>query len=74
MEVWSDWLTMHGMPWPYYPKTGIGVSGSAWLDTGYESIIRGNNTEGNSKYLLNQGRAVLLGVTGAMTSSDKTSP
>ena len=55
----SLWLTMHGMPWPYYPKTGIGVSGSAWLDTGYESIIRGNNTEGNSKYLLNQGRAVL---------------
>lgn len=55
----SLWLNMHGMPWPYYPKTGIGISGSAWLDTGYESIKRGNPTEPSSKYLLNQGRAVL---------------
>jgi hypothetical protein len=50
---------MHGMPWPYYPKTGIGVSGYAWLDTGYETITRGNPTESNSKFLVSQGRAVL---------------
>ena len=57
----SLWFSgnMHGMPWPYYPKTGIGVSGYAWLDTGYESISRGNATEPNLKYLVSQGRAVL---------------
>jgi len=57
----SLWFSgnMHGMPWPYYPKTGIGVSGYAWLDTGYESITRGNTTDPSSKYLLSDGRAVL---------------
>ncbi len=57
----SLWFSgnMHGMPWPYYPKTGIGVSGYAWLDTGYETITRGNATEANSKFLVSQGRAVL---------------
>jgi len=55
----SLWLTMHGMPWPYYPKTGIGVSGSAWIDGGYESIKRGNPSEASIKYLVNQSRAVL---------------
>ena len=29
------------------PKTGIGVSGYAWVDTGYEVIVRGNNSEPN---------------------------
>jgi len=57
----SLWFSgnMHGMPWPYYPKTGIGVSGYAWLDTGYETITRGNAVEPNVKYLVSQGRAVL---------------
>jgi len=58
----SLWLSgnMHGMPWPYYPKTGIGVSGYAWLDTGYETIDRGNNAnQPDLKQLVNQGRAVL---------------
>jgi hypothetical protein len=55
----SLWLTMHGMPWPYYPKTGIGVSGSVWVDFGYESIKRGDPTQSNDKFLLNQSRAVL---------------
>jgi hypothetical protein len=50
---------MHGMPWPYYPKTGIGVSGSLWIDTGYETIKRGNPTDSNAKDLVSQGRAVL---------------
>jgi len=49
---------MHGMPWPYYPKTGIGVSGYAWIDTGDESIKRGNHSEPNYKYLVSQGRAL----------------
>lgn len=55
----SLWLAMHGMPWPYYPKTGIGVSGSVWVDFGYESIQRGDPTQSNDKFLLNQSRAVL---------------
>src|SRR3954471_3268231 len=57
----SLWFSgnFHGMPWPYYPKTGIGVSGYAWLDTGYETIDRGNITEPDSRFLVSQGRAVL---------------
>src|SRR5450755_3150520 len=65
----SLWFSgnMNGMPWPYYPKTGIGVSGYAWIDTGYESIVRGNSSEPNYKYLVSQGRA-LLRVTPTYTS------
>jgi hypothetical protein len=56
----SLWMTFHGMPWPYYPKTGIGISGYAWVDTGYEQVDRGVTTEtAEIKYLLQQGRAVL---------------
>jgi hypothetical protein len=55
----SMWLSMHGIPWPYYPKTGIGVSGSIWVDFGYESIKRGDPTQSNDRFLLNQSRAVL---------------
>ena len=57
----SLWFSgnMNGMPWPYYPKTGIGISGYAWLDTGYETIHRGNPQEPSSKYLINQGRGLL---------------
>jgi hypothetical protein len=28
------------LQWPYMPKTGVGVSGYAWVDTGYEQIRR----------------------------------
>jgi len=52
-------LSMHGMPWPYYPKTGVGVSGSIWADFGYETIKRGDPTQSNDKFLLHQSRAVL---------------
>jgi hypothetical protein len=57
----SLWLTFHGMPWPYYPRTGIGFSGYAWVDTGYEQVDRGIPTgeAQEIKYLLQQGRAVL---------------
>jgi hypothetical protein len=50
---------MHGMPWPYYPRTGIGVSGYAWVDTGYETVDRGQVSQPGIKYLVSQGRAVL---------------
>jgi hypothetical protein len=55
----SLWMTFHGLQWPYYPKTGIGVSGSAWIDSGYEHISRGNPTEQGIKYWLQQGRLLL---------------
>jgi hypothetical protein len=58
----SLWMTFHGLQWPYYPKTGIGVAGYAWVDSGYESIDRGNPTEQGIAYWLQQGR-VLVRVT-----------
>src|SRR5262245_36764882 len=58
----SLWMTFHGLQWPYYPKTGIGVAGYAWVDSGYESIDRGNPTEQGIDYWLQQGR-VLVRVT-----------
>jgi hypothetical protein len=51
--------SMHGMQWPYYPKTGIGVSGSVWVDTGYQAVKRGNPSDPNTKLLVSQGRGVL---------------
>jgi hypothetical protein len=65
----SLWLTMHGMPWPYTPRSGIGLSGSVWNDSGYETITRGNQTEANINYLVNQARAVLR-VTPTYTRAD----
>jgi hypothetical protein len=65
----SLWFTFHGLQWPYYPKTGIGVSGYAWVDTGYERVKRGNPSEQSIKYMLQQGR-VLLRVTPAYTAGD----
>jgi hypothetical protein len=57
----SLWLSgsMHGMPWPYTPRNGVGVSGYVWSDGGYETISRGNQTEANIKYLVNQVRGVV---------------
>ena len=52
-------MTFHGLQWPYYPKTGIGVSGYVWLDTGYEHLHRGDPSEPSYKYMLQQGRLVL---------------
>jgi hypothetical protein len=65
----SLWSTFHGLQWPYYPKTGIGISGYAWIDTGYEEIRRGNPTEQGIKYRLQQGR-LLLRVTPTYTFGD----
>jgi hypothetical protein len=54
----SLWLTFHGLQWPYYPKTGVGVGGYVWIDTGYEEITRDQSRAGTI-YWLQQGRAVL---------------
>jgi hypothetical protein len=65
----SLWMTFHGLQWPYYPRTGIGVSGYVWVDTGYERVERGNPSEQGIKYLLQQGR-LLLRVTPTYTNGD----
>ncbi len=55
----SLWLSaFHGLQWPYIPKTGIGISGSAWIDTGYQRTTHGAEHQ-ISRYRLQQGRAVL---------------
>jgi hypothetical protein len=64
----SLWSIFHGMQWPYYPKTGIGVSGYVWIDSGYEHISRQNPTEQGTRYWLQQGR-LLLRITPTWTTS-----
>jgi hypothetical protein len=56
----SLWLTMHGQQWPYYPRTGIGISGSAWVDNAYAKTRIGDvgQSPNLTKYI-QQGRAVL---------------
>lgn len=57
----SLWSTFAGLQWPYYPKTGIGVSGYIWFDTGYEHIKRGSDapTDQSITYFVQQGRMSL---------------
>jgi hypothetical protein len=57
----SLWATFHGLQWPYMPHTGVGVGGYVWMDTGYESIVRGGNLPNNANvnYDLQQGRFLL---------------
>jgi hypothetical protein len=55
----SLWSTFHGLQWPYYPKTGIGVSGYVWVDTGYEHIAVGDPSQQSAKFQLQEGRALL---------------
>lgn len=64
----SMWSTFHGQQWPYYRRTGIGVSGYAWLDNGYERV---NSPIAASaiKEILQQGR-FLLRITPTYTSDD----
>ncbi|HEY4105918.1 MAG TPA: hypothetical protein VGM44_18585 [Polyangiaceae bacterium] len=69
----SLWLSnnMHGMPWPYYPKTGIGVSGYVWTDLSYYDLKFGQSSEhpNPTKYFGNQERG-LLRITPTQTSGD----
>jgi len=52
-------LTMQGLQFPYYPKTGIAVSGYSWVDTGYEAINRGNANESSNRFFVQQAQLVL---------------
>jgi hypothetical protein len=57
----SLWLepSFHGLQWPYMTRTGVGVSGSVWVDSGYEKITSENPGEPKIANLLQHGRAVL---------------
>jgi len=35
------------MQWPYYPKTGLAISGSGWVDTGIRKYHAGEPVSGN---------------------------
>ncbi len=54
------WLDMQGLQWPYMPKSGVGVSGSGWIDGNYR-LIRSGNPAISPRFneLLDQGRFVL---------------
>jgi hypothetical protein len=66
----SLWLTMHGQQWPYYPRTGIGVSGYAWIDNSYAKTRIGDVSQPpNLTRYIQQGRAVLR-VTPTYSSDD----
>lgn len=51
--------TFHGVPWPYMPESGVGVSGNLWIDPGYQALKRGKPGDTNAQFLLAQGRGVL---------------
>jgi len=57
----SMWLepSFHGLQWPYMPRTGLGLSGYVWADTGYETIARGGPNVPDSNLLVQQGRGAL---------------
>jgi hypothetical protein len=57
----SLWLepSFHGLQWPQNTHTGLGVSGSFWVDSGYESIKRDLPSLADSHMYFQQGRGVL---------------
>jgi hypothetical protein len=58
----SMWLepSFHGLQWPYMAKSGVGVSGSFWVDSGWETIKRDPTTPvADTTMFLQQGRALL---------------
>ena len=67
----SLWLTFHGAQWPYYPRTGIGVSGYVWIDNSFEQINIGDPaaTSHRTREHLQQGR-LLVRVTPTYSLGD----
>lgn len=52
-------FVFHGMQWPYMPRTGLGLGGYVWIDTGYEYIRRGDPGDPSLSEQIQQGRFVL---------------
>jgi hypothetical protein len=57
----SLWLepSFHGLQWPQNARTGLGVSGTFWVDSGYEMIKRDQSDRLNSSMYVAQGRGLL---------------
>jgi hypothetical protein len=59
----SLWLepSFNGLQWPFMARTGVGVSGVFWVDSGYMTIVRDDpaNQMPNTYAWFQQGRAVL---------------
>jgi hypothetical protein len=66
-SLWLD-PSFHGMQWPYYPKTGIGLGGSLWVDNSYQRIDRQQQFP-QTDYWVHQARAVVR-LTPTYTSGD----
>ena len=67
----SLWMTFHGAQWPYYARTGIGISGYGWIDESYQRLKIGepSSTFSHSQDFLQQGR-ILLRVTPTYSDGD----
>ena len=67
----SLWLepSFHGLQWPQNARTGLGLSGQFWVDSGYETIRRDVVDMPNSSMFFQQGRG-LLRVTPAYVRGD----
>src|SRR5450432_2882281 len=56
----SLWLNSQGVQWPYLPRTTIGISGYAWLDSSYRKLTDGDPSQNyNRRDITEQGRLVL---------------
>lgn len=57
----SMWMTFHGAQWPYYPRSGIGISGYGWIDNSFQQINVGEPSAGfdRTRDYLQQGRLLL---------------
>jgi hypothetical protein len=58
-----------GLQWPRMTRTGVGISGSVWVDSGYTSISRESDHAPNTVRLLQQGRGTFR-VTPTYASGD----
>ena len=66
----SLWLNSQGLQWPYLPRTTIGVSGYAWLDTEYErTTLNTPPTPAKNRQVLQEGR-LLLRITPTYSNGD----
>jgi hypothetical protein len=57
----SLWLepSFHGLQWPQNTRTGLGLSGQFWVDSGIETIRRDVKDVANSTMYFQQGRGLL---------------
>ena len=61
IEGGSLWLepSFHGLQWPQMSKSGVGLSGLVWVDSGYLQIKRDSDDVPDTATPFQQGRALL---------------